>query len=659
MTEPANPEPSSHPKRAPLAFRVGVVGHRPNRLQHTNLDELREVLGVVLDAVKSAAISAGTVSSEYFSNAEPALRALSPLAEGTDRIFAEVAFDRGFDLCCVTPFLRQEYERDFVAPDALEEGSLDRFQTILNRAKTKLRLTLFELVGNRTPADLSYGAAGRVVLNQSDLLVVVWDGRREGKRGGTEQTLDEALRAGVPIVWIDAHEPRRWQLLVPGNPVPGSPAGERAAPFEQGKPERISELVSELILPPGATRPANAHARREDRPASDPAELRDLETFYGEWKPDWSFAQVWHVFERIFGRHRLPEPRFRIQPFEEAVLDKWPKQSPEGESPAIGESVNLLRPYYAWLDKLSVLYADRYRSTFIVSFLAAALAVMLALLPIAFAFQSHGVEEAITISLELVAILTIVVLVTVARRRRWHERWLDYRLGAELVRHLRIVAPLAGGRPFPQAPAHWGPDGQIGATWMAWYVRAVERELGLPNTVVDKQYLLSSLRHLKEYLSGVNGQLDYHQKNTIRAHRIERALHRFGLATLAGTLVAGTLHLMPALGFDFELLHGLRPAFLVFLCGFLPAAGAAAAGIANQGEFRRVQKRSHAMAQRINNLDADIDKLIKKISADADPHGAALYLETVELARESARVLVNEVLDWRVVFLDQPPKYGS
>lgn len=55
----------------------------------------------------------------------------------------------------------------------------------------------------------AYHVAGDVVLNQSDLLIVVWDGERRNKRGGTEQTFDDALERGVPIVWIDAHAPQR------------------------------------------------------------------------------------------------------------------------------------------------------------------------------------------------------------------------------------------------------------------------------------------------------------------------------------------------------------------------------------------------------------------------------------------------------------------
>ncbi len=52
------PEPDSPhretPPRAPLSFRVGVVGHRPNRLKGAELALLAERLHEVLDQVGSA-----------------------------------------------------------------------------------------------------------------------------------------------------------------------------------------------------------------------------------------------------------------------------------------------------------------------------------------------------------------------------------------------------------------------------------------------------------------------------------------------------------------------------------------------------------------------------------------------------------------------------
>jgi hypothetical protein len=189
------------PPRAPLAFRVGVVGHRPNRLDKANLDQLANVIGTILSAVKDETLSVARDCKAHdckapYDGAAPVLTAISPLAEGTDRIFAEQALHLGFKLCRVLPFPQAEFEKDFAPGSALEQGdSLSRFQQMLAQATAQ-----FELDGTRAEESEAYGAGGRVVLNQSDLLIVVWDGERQGKRGGTEETFDEARNRGVTVV---------------------------------------------------------------------------------------------------------------------------------------------------------------------------------------------------------------------------------------------------------------------------------------------------------------------------------------------------------------------------------------------------------------------------------------------------------------------------
>ena len=188
--------PQKSPPRARLAFRVGVVGHRPNRLQSADLGTLGELIHQILDAVRVEVgnFASSSVGTKLYSDEEPILRAVTPLAEGTDRIFADQALDLGYELCCPMPFHQEEYEQDFIAPSALEENSLGRFKGLLAKAKDKHHLTIFQLDGERTHSADAYGAAGRIVLNQSDLLVVVWDGGKPAGGGGTVETLHEAIR---------------------------------------------------------------------------------------------------------------------------------------------------------------------------------------------------------------------------------------------------------------------------------------------------------------------------------------------------------------------------------------------------------------------------------------------------------------------------------
>lgn len=141
------------------------------------------------------------------------MRAISPLAEGSDRIFARIAVDLGFELCCPLPFAQSEYEKDFTPGTGEDPDSIANFHALLEHARNNTRVTIFELDGDPDDRPAAYTNGGRVVMNQSDVLVVVWDGARLGRHGGTETTFDAARAKGVPIVLIDAQAPHRWRIM--------------------------------------------------------------------------------------------------------------------------------------------------------------------------------------------------------------------------------------------------------------------------------------------------------------------------------------------------------------------------------------------------------------------------------------------------------------
>jgi hypothetical protein len=85
---------------------------------------------------------------------------------------------------------------------------------------------------------------------------------------------------------------------------------------------------------------------------------------------------------------------------------------------------------------------------------------------------------------------------------------------------------------------------------------------------------------------------------------------------------------------------------------FLPALAAALAGISNQGEFARVAKRSAAMADGFKQFAVRITELK---SGDRQGQDAPKLSQVIPLAGKIAEAMVDEVADWRVVFIDRPP----
>jgi hypothetical protein len=143
------------------AFVFGVSGHRDPVLEDFPL--LAKQIRTVFDRFRSA-------------HRSPCFELLSPLAEGADRIAAEAALQAGIRLVVPLPMAQAEYERDFATSE-----SLHSFRQLLAAAGS-----VFEIPSNETDVRTNkYAAVGEYIARQSNVLILLWDGRDNEKVGGT------------------------------------------------------------------------------------------------------------------------------------------------------------------------------------------------------------------------------------------------------------------------------------------------------------------------------------------------------------------------------------------------------------------------------------------------------------------------------------------
>jgi hypothetical protein len=232
------PESSLTPR---LAVRVGVTGHRLNKLAGMDEPALRERVRDALLGIRRAAEEVLAQSSGVYAAAPPLVRVITPLAEGADRVVAEEALALGMEIQCPLPFLREVYEADFA-----DEASRAHYRSLLERASAVLE------TGRPRTSEMerqqAYEAVGGLVLANSDALIAVWGGDAE-KAGGTGQVVHEAQALGLPVLWIDAAAPHAVRSLA------GFPAGRPA----DGAQAFTVALAGRLQLPGGAE---SRHARR-------------------------------------------------------------------------------------------------------------------------------------------------------------------------------------------------------------------------------------------------------------------------------------------------------------------------------------------------------------------------------------------------------------
>ena len=346
---------SSSPPRPRLVVQIGVTGHRPNRLSR---EVAASLPGQCAQVLKAIAVLASDARDPLLHSPDlPLLRILSPLAEGADRIVAHAGLALNADLQCPLPFLASEYCHDFE-----DAASRDEFHNLLAKAST-----VFQIEGSRAREDESYERVGRMVVEQSDVLIAIWDGEPAAGRGGTTQIVEEALAQHTPVVWLNASEPKDPCILQ------ADKSGKRQT-------RALDELKSILA------------ARFSDREDGENS-FNFSHAYFAEKQPNFDPGRIFRIFRDLVARGRLRFQSWRVPNFEKSSREEWERMI--ASSPGLPEDarrylLDRLCPQYGWADGLSTYYAGVLRSTSLATSLMAAFAV---LVPMAdYVSGRHGID---------------------------------------------------------------------------------------------------------------------------------------------------------------------------------------------------------------------------------------------------------------------------
>jgi hypothetical protein len=615
-----------HPPKPRLTLRVGITGHRPNKLDDVTAQRVVQQLVYVYAAIDKAAVDLLRANSAVYAEDAPMIRLGGGFAEGADQ-FAAAACPAHWRVEAILPFPVGEYLKDF-EKSARDDGDVrEQFKASLARA-----VAVTELPTPRSgDRNQGYIGAGEYLLRQVDLLIAVWDGRPPSP-GGTGELVRKAYDAGIPVVWLATRGETEPRLIIGfeknGDPIAqegdctGGPLYERLAPI--------------FAMPSGEGTDGTSATREAG-----------TERFLAErWRTHCRFV-AYDAMKR-FANRQLPRLGLEFAPLESRLNEWEPFFALAPPTKDLHERIRaVLLPRFIWADTLAVYYSHLYRSAYVTAYLLSAVAVFIALLAVFFEHDLR-VKMALVVS-ELVAIGLIIGFVSVGRRRLWHERWLDYRTLAESLRHGRFLTFVSEfGRIQAGDPASQPRQ----TPWMLGYVRATMREIGLPTAHLDATYQWQVLdATLNSEVLGDEGQLAYHTGNANSARKLDHLLHNTGVRCFFFTFILLAVFLIV----DVIALTGTVPwladelthwtSWITFLSAGLPALGAAVSGIRVHGDFGNSAEHSAQVAEQLEYL----------ANGYVLARGREIGLEqTAQMLISAARIMSEDLDAWQELYGRKP-----
>ncbi len=356
--------------RVPLV--VGVTGHR---------DLVPEETATIKQRVRTFFEG---LQAEY---PTLPLMVMTPLAEGADRIAAEVAEELGIPCVILLPMPRQIYQSDF------QGDSLVEFHKMLEIGEV-VELPLLDGASRddvATPGharDMQYAQLGAYLAAHSHILLAVWDGKPSAAPGGTGHV-------------IHFHQHDVIELIA---------EGQHRSPIDFSEDE--SDLVYHVVC-----------SRLEAGPPVDPLVPGDVHWFTrDDFEP--RTREMPARYKVVFERMAEFSKDMRTPTEEGAFYELLPEEEMRKCNPGARDIAHL----YNKVDYL----ARRYQKLAMTSLrLAFAFAILAGLCFIVYADMP---EQELMIYPYLLFVVAVVAMFAIDARRGWQRKHLDYRVLAEGLR---------------------------------------------------------------------------------------------------------------------------------------------------------------------------------------------------------------------------------
>ena len=466
------------------------------------------------------------------------LQLITPLAEGSDRLVADMAQELGIELIVPLPMSQAEYEKDFLTPE-----SVAVFRSTLERAKV---IHLSSGPGaSGVPCSNSereglYASMGVFISNHSQILLALWDGKTRGATGGTAGVVNYHLTAVMPGFSVSEESPN---LLA----------------------DNENDLAYHIVC---------SRDRPGGRPNKDfePLQTAWVSAHFGREAGDNMPLEYAIMLQRLqdFGRDK-ERYRERIEKQGSDFL----KNVKGLDTPA---GIRAISRQFRAADWLAMHFQKRVSSGLVATH---SLAVLMGLAFILYS-EFDGLE--ILVWFFLLAFLAGFVFFKIGEQRQWHRKYLDYRALAEGLR-VQLYWSLAGVIDVHSAEFAYDNFLQKQDVDLGW-IRHVMRNASLlcsGNQDPPKRWVSWVI---EQWVgtgtdAGAGGQLAYYRKKEVeKSDRFRRTTRLGTLSLWVGILIAVVLVIMGST------ITGFQRQVLLVLMGILPLM----AGIREAYSHKKAEK---------------------------------------------------------------------
>lgn len=561
---------------------IGVTGHRD--LVAEEIPQLRRRVRDFLTALRER-------------HPDLPLVVMSPLAEGADRMVAEIARELGIRLIVPLPFSVELYEQDFQAPD-----SVAAFRQLCDGAEVvELPLlpgdTAATIAEYGPRRDAHYARLGIYLCAHCHVLLALWDGKDSDKLGGTAQV-------------VRFHH---WDVM------PGFAGRSESSP--QILAEDESDLVYHLVC-------------SRDQPEGAPAEgMKPLDGWWFTTDAEQPRSREMPVaYTGIF--KRSAEFNRDVLQFRERIrTSSWPLLT--GDAPM--EVAKVAAPVDAMFraaDWLAIHYQAR------VTWALRGIYTVAALMGLAFIAYSDIPGQDLMVFAFLGFFAAGVVIYRFAEQGAWHRKYLDYRALAEglRVQFYWVAAGVTAGRTTKFAHDNFLQKQDVELGW----IRNVMRVTGRLGDIAPQAR--EGLDFVEREWVGAphpgGGQLAYYQRKAAERVGLQRRTQSIGLFCLWSGIAIGIV----LAAFARQMPTGWKE-LLIVLMGVLPLVAAVREAYAQKRAEKELIKQYLFMAQIFGNARRRLEM------AESD----SVRRQVLKALGDAA---LEEHAQWLLIHRERPLEHG-